>query len=112
MWFVTFYATRLMFARFVNMAVSLTICALWRGSVIIMQFSNLFNLKMSCDKGLFSSCNAISGVGVLFLLFSLKTGLTGKLSLLSSSMISNSVIDVGKVLIIAEMSFSFFNLYV
>ncbi|KAL5239766.1 hypothetical protein ACI65C_007176 [Semiaphis heraclei] len=49
---------------------------------------------MSCDKGLFSSCNAISGVGVLFLLFSLKTDLTGKLSLLSSSITSNSVIDV------------------
>lgn len=83
-----------------------------RGSVIIMQFSNLFSLKMSCDKGLFFNCNAISGVGVLFLLFSLKTDLTGKLSLLSSSITSNSVIDVGKFLIIAEMSFSFFNLYV
>ena len=79
---------------------------------MIIQFSSLFSLKISCDRGLFFICTAISGVGVLSFLFSLKTDLTGNYNLLSSSITSDSVIDMSKFLIIAETSFSFFNLYV
>jgi len=79
---------------------------------MIIQFSNVFTLNISCDSEMFSSCIVISGVGVLSLLFSLKTDLTGNFSFLSSTITSNSVIDVDKFLIIAEMSFSFFSLYV
>lgn len=80
--------------------------------MMIMQFSNLFSLNISCDNELFSSCIAISRIGVLSLLISLRADLTGNFSLLSSFLISSSEIDMGKFLIIAEMSFSFFNMHV
>lgn len=81
-----------------------------RDSVIIMQFNNFFSLKISSDRGLFANCIAISGVGVLSFLFSFKTDLTGNFSLLNSSLTLDSVIDIGKFLIIAEMSFSILSL--